>query len=144
MTNFNKRICVIGLGYIGLPTASLLGTKGYKVHGVDTSEHVVDTINKGRIHIVEPDLDILVKSAVHSGNLTAGLKPQAADVFILAVPTPFKDNHQPDLSYVESKIFNGVEEVLLNPVVYEAMAFAHNPYGDGKAVSRLLKVLRTL
>ena len=74
MTDFTKTICVIGLGYIGLPTASLLGTKGYKVHGVDTSEHVVDTINKGRIHIVEPDLDILVKSAVHSGNLTAGLE----------------------------------------------------------------------
>jgi len=102
VTNFNKTICVIGLGYIGLPTASLLGTKGYKVHGVDTSKHVVDTINEGKIHIVEPDLDILVKSAVQSGNLTAGLEPQAADVFVLAVPTPFKENHQPDLSYVEA------------------------------------------
>lgn len=102
MSSFNKTICVIGLGYIGLPTASLLGTKGYKVHGVDTSKHVVDTINQGRIHIVEPDLDILVKSAVQSGNLTAGLEPQKADVFILAVPTPFKEDHQPDLSYVEA------------------------------------------
>jgi len=102
VTNLNKTVCVIGLGYIGLPTASLLGTKGYKVHGVDTSRHVVDTINEGRIHIVEPDLDILVKSAVQSGNLTAGLEPQKADVFILSVPTPFKDNHQPDLSYVEA------------------------------------------
>lgn len=102
MKNFNKTICVIGLGYIGLPTASLLGTKGYKVHGVDTSIHVVDTINKGEIHIVEPDLDILVKSAVQSGNLTAGLEPQKADVFILAVPTPFKEYHQPDLSYVDT------------------------------------------
>ncbi|HED16039.1 MAG TPA: UDP-N-acetyl-D-mannosamine dehydrogenase [Gammaproteobacteria bacterium] len=102
MTNFNKTICVIGLGYIGLPTASLLGTKGYKVHGVDTSKHVVDTISEGRIHIVEPDLDILVKSAVQSGNLTAGLEPRKADVFILAVPTPFKGDHQPDLSYVET------------------------------------------
>jgi len=102
VTGFDKTICVIGLGYIGLPTASLLGTKGYRVHGVDTSRHVVDTINEGRIHIVEPDLDILVKSAVQSGNLTAGLEPQKADVFILAVPTPFKENHQPDLSYVEA------------------------------------------
>lgn len=102
MANFNKTICVVGLGYIGLPTASLLGTKGYKVHGVDTSQHVVETINKGRIHIVEPDLDILVKSAVQSGNLTAGLEPQKADVFILAVPTPFKDDHQPDLSFIEA------------------------------------------
>lgn len=102
MTSLNKTICVIGLGYIGLPTASLLGTKGYRVHGVDTSRHVVDTINEGKIHIVEPDLDILVKSAVQSGNLTAGLEPQKADVFILAVPTPFKQDHQPDLSYVET------------------------------------------
>ncbi|MEQ1637055.1 MAG: UDP-N-acetyl-D-mannosamine dehydrogenase [Methylococcales bacterium] len=96
------KVCVIGLGYIGLPTASLLGTKGFEVFGVDTSEHVVNTINQGKIHIVEPDLDILVKSAVQSGNLKAGLKPVAADIFILAVPTPFKENHIPNLSYVES------------------------------------------
>jgi UDP-N-acetyl-D-mannosaminuronic acid dehydrogenase len=102
MVNLNKKVCVIGLGYIGLPTASLLGTKGFKVHGVDASESVVDTINEGKIHIVEPDLDILVKSAVQSGNLSAGLEPQKADVFILALPTPFKDNHQPDLSMVEA------------------------------------------
>jgi len=97
-----KNICVIGLGYIGLPTASLLGTKGFNVHGVDVSKHVVDTINAGKIHIVEPDLDIMVKSAVNVGNLKAGLKPVEADVFIIAVPTPFKDNYQPDLSFVES------------------------------------------
>lgn len=102
MAKFDKTICVVGLGYIGLPTASLLGTKGFKVHGVDASAQVVDTINQGRIHIVEPDLDILVKSAVQSGNLSAGLEPKQADVFIIAVPTPFKGNHEPDLSYVES------------------------------------------
>ncbi|RLA50273.1 MAG: UDP-N-acetyl-D-mannosamine dehydrogenase, partial [Gammaproteobacteria bacterium] len=96
-----QTICVLGLGYIGLPTASLLGTKGYRVHGVDVSPDVVATINSGGIHIVEPDLDILVKSAVQSGNLTAGLEPVAADIFIIAVPTPFKGDHQPDLSYVE-------------------------------------------
>ena len=102
MTNFNRSICVIGLGYIGLPTASLLGTKGFKVYGVDTAPQVVDTINQGKIHIVEPDLDILVKSAVQSGNLSAGLEPKQADVFIIAVPTPFKENREPDLSYVET------------------------------------------
>lgn len=102
MTTLNKKICVIGLGYIGLPTASLLGTKGYDVFGVDTSEHVVNTINKGNIHIVEPDLDILVKSAVQSGKLKAGLEPVEADVYIIAVPTPFKDDHIPDLSYIET------------------------------------------
>jgi len=98
----DKNICVIGLGYIGLPTASLLGTKGYQVHGVDVSEHVVDTINKGQIHIVEPDLDIMVRSAVNAGNLKAGMEPVEADIFIIAVPTPFKGDHEPDLSYVES------------------------------------------
>ena len=102
MGGFDKKICVIGLGYIGLPTASLLGTKGFTVHGVDVTEHVVNTINQGGIHIVEPDLDILVKSAVQSGKLTVGLEPKEADIFILAVPTPFKGEHEPDLSYVES------------------------------------------
>lgn len=104
-----QTICVMGLGYIGLPTASLLATKGFTVTGVDVSKKVVDTINRGEIHIVEPDLDILVKSAVHSGNLSASLEPVEADVFIIAVPTPFKDGgpdhisgKKPDLSYIES------------------------------------------
>jgi UDP-N-acetyl-D-mannosaminuronic acid dehydrogenase len=92
----------MGLGYIGLPTASLLASKGFKVHGVDVSPHVVETINAGRIHIREPELDILVKSAVQSGRLQADTQPAPADVFILAVPTPFKDGYEPDLTYVES------------------------------------------
>jgi UDP-N-acetyl-D-mannosaminuronic acid dehydrogenase len=96
-----RKICVVGLGYIGLPTASLLGTKGYKVVGVDVHQKVVDTINEGKAHIEEPDLDILLKSAVQSGNLSASLLPEAADIFIIAVPTPFKDGHQPDLQYVQ-------------------------------------------
>ena len=86
-----EKVCVVGLGYIGLPTASLLATKGFSVVGVDVSEEVVNTINQGGIHIVEPDLDILVKSAVNSGNLTADTKPTEADVFIIAVPTPLKN-----------------------------------------------------
>ncbi|OUR99156.1 UDP-N-acetyl-D-mannosamine dehydrogenase [Gammaproteobacteria bacterium 42_54_T18] len=101
MGKFNS-VCVLGLGYIGLPTASLLGTKGYNVVGVDVSQDVVDTINRGEIHIVEPDLDLLVKSAVNSGKLKASTTPSPADIFIIAVPTPFKENHKPDLSYVES------------------------------------------
>jgi len=97
-----KRICVIGLGYIGLPTASLLATKGFRVLGVDVNPTIVETINSGDIHIVEPGLDILVKSAVKSGYLTASLTPEPADIFILAVPTPFTASHEPDLSYVEA------------------------------------------
>ncbi len=97
-----KKVCVIGLGYIGLPTASLLGTKGYEVLGVDVNPGVVDTINRGEVHIVEPGLDILVRSAIQSGNLTAALEPSQADIFILAVSTPFKEGFQPDLSQVEA------------------------------------------
>ena len=100
MSEAFRKICVLGLGYIGLPTASLLGTKGYEVQGVDVSQDVVDTINSGGIHIVEPDLDILVKSAVNGGRLKAASEPCEADVFIIAVPTPFKEEKKPDLSYV--------------------------------------------
>lgn len=102
MTDNKQKICVVGLGYIGLPTASLLATKGFTVQGVDVSQHVVDTINAGNIHIREPELDVLVRSAVQSGHLKASLEPAPADVFILAVPTPFKDGHVPDLDYVEA------------------------------------------
>jgi UDP-N-acetyl-D-mannosaminuronic acid dehydrogenase len=97
-----KKIVVMGLGYIGLPTASLLATKGHQVLGVDINRETIDTINQGKIHIVEPDLDILVKSAVGSGNMRASLTPEEADIFVLAVPTPFKDGHVPDITYVES------------------------------------------
>ncbi|EJQ35395.1 nucleotide sugar dehydrogenase [Bacillus toyonensis] len=98
----DKKICVMGLGYIGLPTASLLATKGFQVHGVDVNENAVEMINSGKVHIYEPDLDILVKAAVQSGKLKASLKPEEADIFILAVPTPFQDEHKPDLAYVEA------------------------------------------
>ena len=97
-----QTVCVLGLGYIGLPTASVLATKGHRVIGVDINERAVETINRGDIHIHEPDLDILVKSAVLSGNLTASLTPSKADVFIIAVPTPFAEGHVPDLSYIEA------------------------------------------
>lgn len=101
-----QKIVVMGLGYIGLPTASMLATKGHQVLGVDVNAKAVDTINSGRIHIVEPDLDILVRSAVNSGNLRASLTPEEGDTFIIAVPTPFKEENgnpkAPDLSYVEA------------------------------------------
>lgn len=95
-----EKICVMGLGYIGLPTAALLATKGYQVHGVDVKGEVVDTINKGRIHIIEPELDAFVKSAVQSGNLKAALEADYADIFIITVPTPIDEDNNPDISYV--------------------------------------------
>ena len=98
----NKSICVIGLGYIGLPTAALLANRNYQVHGVDVVQSTVDTINQGNIHIVEPELDIFVRSAVNSGNLKADILPQESDVFIIAVPTPFHEGFVPNIDYVIS------------------------------------------
>jgi len=95
-----KRIQVFGLGYVGLPVSAILASRGYQVLGIDVNSSVVSTINEGRIHIVEPDLDMLVQAAVTAGNLKAAVKPEPADVFIIAVPTPFTEGHAADLSYV--------------------------------------------
>jgi UDP-N-acetyl-D-mannosaminuronic acid dehydrogenase len=93
-------VVMVGLGYIGLPTAALIASRGLHVTGVDVHQHVVDTINKGQIHIVEPDLDGLVHHVVHKSFLKATLTPETADIYLIAVPTPFKDNYVPDVSYV--------------------------------------------
>ena len=98
-----KEVSVIGLGYIGLPTAALLASSGYSVVGMDVSEHVVKTINLGKIHIVEPDLDAFVRSAVAAGRLQAFIEPQPGDVYMICVPTPFHEGGaipQPNIDYV--------------------------------------------
>lgn len=95
-------ISMIGLGYIGLPTATLFASRKKKVIGVDVSKHAVDTINQGKIHIVEPELDMLVQAVVSQGYLRATLTPEPAEAFLIAVPTPFTDGHKPDLSYIEA------------------------------------------
>ncbi len=97
-----KKVCVIGLGYIGLPTAALLANKNYDVHGVDIVKSTVETINNGNIHIIEKDLDTFVKKAIDEKTLIASTEPTYADIFIIAVPTPFQDNHVPNLDYVIS------------------------------------------
>ncbi|WP_045379359.1 UDP-N-acetyl-D-mannosamine dehydrogenase [Vibrio campbellii] len=102
-----ETISVIGLGYIGLPTAAMFASRKKKVIGVDVNQHAVDTINRGEIHIVEPDLDMLVSAAVQQGYLKAVTSPEAADAFLIAVPTPFKDCAdgeipEPDLRYIEA------------------------------------------
>jgi len=97
-----KTVSVVGLGYIGLPTATMFASKGINVIGVDITNHIVDTLNQGRTHIVEPGLEEMVRGAVASGKLRAQLQPQTADAFLLAVPTPFKGNYEPDLTYVEA------------------------------------------
>ena len=134
--NQNKKICVIGLGYIGLPTAVLLANRGYDVHGVDVVSSTVDTINQGKIHIVEPELDTFVKSAVNSGKLKASLKPDFADVFIIAVPTPFHSGYVPNVDYVVSatkSIATYVQEG--NIVILESTS----PVGTTELVEKTLK-----
>jgi len=102
--NKEVKVVMMGLGYIGLPTAALIASRKISVTGVDITPEVIDTINKGEIHIVEPDLDGLVKNAVGNGYLKASLEPVEADVFLIAVPTPFKGDHEPDISYVAKAI----------------------------------------
>ncbi len=93
---------MVGLGYIGLPTAAIIASRGVQVVGIDVNQHAVDTINKGAVHIVEPDLDIIVRSVVTTGNLRATTTAEPADAFLVAVPTPFNDDHTPDLSYIQA------------------------------------------
>ena len=90
-----NKVVTIGLGYIGLPTSALIANSGIKVHGVDINKSIVETINKGKIHIIEPDLDVAVKNAVDSGFLSASVKCIEADVYLIVVPTPFKENNEP-------------------------------------------------
>jgi UDP-N-acetyl-D-mannosaminuronic acid dehydrogenase len=101
-----KSISIIGLGYIGLPTAAIFASRKISVIGVDVNQHAVDTINRGRIHIVEPDLDMVVHAAVSEGYLRATTRPEPADAFLIAVPTPFKsgthDEHEPDLRFIQN------------------------------------------
>ena len=107
MVSREKSVAVIGLGYIGLPTAALLASKGYMVNGMDVNEHAVETINKGEIHIVEPDLDAYVRSAVATGKLKAYSRVQASDIYIICVPTPFHTDSEipePNVDYVREAV----------------------------------------
>ena len=110
-----ETVSVIGLGYIGLPTAAMFASRTVKVIGVDVNQKAVDTINRGEIHIVEPELDIIVRSVVKDGYLRAVTQPEQADAFIIAVPTPFKSKGseipEPDLGYIE-KAANSIAPVL--------------------------------
>jgi UDP-N-acetyl-D-mannosaminuronic acid dehydrogenase len=98
----NQKVVMIGLGYIGLPTAALIANNNIHVHGVDINPHVVDTINAGKIHIIEPSLDKAVANAVANGNLKAATTPVEANTYLIVVPTPFKAKNEPDISFVEA------------------------------------------
>jgi len=135
-----KTISVIGLGYIGLPTAAVFASRKIKVVGVDVNKRAVDTINKGMIHIVEPDLDIVVHAAVTEGYLRATQAPEPADAFLIAVPTPFKGDHEPDLSYIESAC-RAIAPVLKSGdlVILESTS----PVGATEQVAQWLAEMRT-
>src|SRR5690554_1819048 len=112
------KVVTIGLGYIGLPTSALIASGDIPVFGVDISQQVVDTINKGEIHIVEPDLADVVASTVEKGYFKAGTKAIAADVYLIVVPTPFKGgNHEPDISFVKAAT-NGIIPLLKEGDLY--------------------------
>lgn len=134
-----RKLGVIGLGYIGLPTAALFASRGIAVAGFDVAPGVVETVNRGAVHIAEPGLDIAVRSAVASGLLRASSKMEPCDAFIIAVPTPFRDGHMPDLSHIDAAA-QALAPVLRegNLVVLESTA----PVGTTRAMAEQLQRLR--
>ena len=134
-----KRLGVVGLGYIGLPTAALFASRGIAVAGFDVASSVVDTVNRGGVHIVEPGLDIAVRSAVASGLLRAATTLEPCDAFIIAVPTPFAAGHAPDLSFIDSAT-QALAPVLRegNLVVLESTS----PVGTTRRMTEQLQGLR--
>lgn len=134
-----ETVAVLGLGYIGLPTAALLASRGIDVLGVDTNERVVETISRGEVHIVEPDLDGLVQKVVSTGALEARTEAAPADAFVIAVPTPLSVEREPDTSYVEQAVRN------LAPVLREGnliIVESTVPVGTTERVARQLAELR--
>jgi UDP-N-acetyl-D-mannosaminuronic acid dehydrogenase len=139
MSRFS-RIVVVGMGYIGLPTAAVFADNGVDVVGSDINPRVVESINRGRPHISEPELDVLLRKVVQGAKLRASLAPEPADAFILAVPTPFKDGYVPDTSYIEAAA-GAVAPVLAknNLVILESTS----PVGTTEALSRWLADVRS-
>ncbi|TQM17407.1 UDP-N-acetyl-D-mannosaminuronic acid dehydrogenase [Pseudoxanthomonas sp. 3HH-4] len=139
-SNFGT-LAVVGLGYIGLPTAAMFASSGVRVHGVDISERAVDTINQGRAHIEEGDLDALVARCVDAGMLSAHLKPVPADAFIIAVPTPVShdETHRPDVSYVMTAARSIAPHLKKgNLVILESTS----PVGTTEQMAAVLKEMR--
>ncbi len=132
-------VCVLGLGYIGLPTAAVIARSGCSVLGVDVTEHVVDTINSGKVHIEEVDLDGLVQGVVARGTLRASLQVEPSDVFVIAVPTPFGDNHVPDTSYVMDATTNVAAALKPGDVV---ILESTSPVGTTEKMRDLIAKLR--
>lgn len=135
-----RNVCFVGLGYIGLPSAALVASHGVVVNGCDKNVRVVESVNLGQAHIVEPDLGDVLKTVVKNGTLKASTRIIESDCYVIAVPTPFKENHIPDLSYVES-VTKSVAKVLKvgDLVILESTS----PVGTTEWMCSLLKSLRT-
>ena len=131
----NPDVVTIGLGYIGLPTSALIASHGTNVLGVDINQSIVDTINQGKIHIVEPDLEEIVTQAVSKGFFKASTKPNSADVYLIVVPTPFKGNHEPDISFVEAAT-NGIIPLLKKGDLY--IIESTSPIGTTEKMQELI------
>lgn len=139
MNTLFRKISVIGLGYIGLPTAAMLASRGINVIGVDIDQHVVDTINGGEIHIVESDLEAIVHGVVTAGKFRASTKVESADAFLIAVPTPFINENEPDISFIKSAV-KSIAPLLDvgNLIVLESTS----PVGTTDKISKWLSALR--
>ena len=135
----NPEVVTIGLGYIGLPTSALIASHSTNVLGVDINQKVVDTINQGKIHIVEPDLDQIVSKVVSKGFFKASTKASSADVYLIVVPTPFKGNHEPDISFVESAT-KGIIPLLKKGDLY--IIESTSPIGTTEKMQELIFALR--
>jgi UDP-N-acetyl-D-mannosaminuronic acid dehydrogenase len=141
-----KTLCVIGLGYIGLPTASTFATHSLNVIGVDTNPEIVEGLNNGHVHLFEPGLRTLVQAALQSGNLIVRRQPQPADAFIIAVPTPFKENKRADLSFVISAAESIVPHlregnlVIWNPPLRRAPLWISSPPFSRKAAESRIRL----
>jgi len=135
----NPEVVTIGLGYIGLPTSALIASHGTNVLGVDINQSVVDTINHGKIHIVEPDLDKIVSKAVSQGFFKASTTSSSADVYLIVVPTPFKGNHEPDISFVEAAT-KGIIPLLKKGDLY--IIESTSPIGTTEKMQKLIHTSR--
>ena len=139
MTERIASVCVVGLGHVGLPTAALIAASGIDVIGVDTDQQRVDVINSGMSSISEPGLERMVADAVASGRLRAELEPEAADAFILAVPTPVRPDHSPDLRILYGAV-DGLRPLLKSQDI--VIVESTSPVGTAEAVSARLAKLR--
>ena len=139
MINEESTVCVLGLGYIGLPTAALMASRGWNVFGVDIDPRVVQKVGLGKVHIIEPDLDGLVQKVVSTGKLRAGLQPIEADVFVVTVPTPLTASKQPNCDFVHAAIHSIAPKLRAgNLVILESTC----PVGTTAAMSELIASLR--